>query len=93
MIELFKYLEEHTSCSYELSLNEHKTRYASIKEYWRPEFQDDDWNADVDWREGNNIYCFRWDNGKIDSLWLLFISNTLDGLLNKIKKYIEERTK
>ena len=88
MIELFKYLEEHTSCSYELSLNEHKSCHSSIKEYWQPEFQDDEWNSDVDWREGNNIYCFRWDI--TPSSLLLFISNTLDGLFDKIKQHIEE---
>ncbi len=88
MLELFKYLEEHISCGYELSLNEHKSCDISIEDYWQPIFQDDECNSDVDWREGNNIYCFRWHNNTSSS-WF-FISNTLDGLLDKIKQHIEE---
>ena len=91
MIELFKYLEEHTKCSYELTLNDHKSVYSTVEHYWQPYIQElDEENVDVDWSENSNIYCFRWENGKTDSLWLLFISNTLDGLLNKIRRHIEE---
>lgn len=88
MIELFKALEEIIKGGYHLTLNEHKEFDSTIKDYWQPIFQDDECNSDVDWREGNNIYCFRWYNNTSSS-WF-FISNTLDGLLDKIKQHIEE---
>ena len=91
MIELFKYLEEHTKCSYELTLNDHKSVYSTVEDYWQPHIQElDEENVDVDWSENSNIYCFRWYDDNAVGMWLFF-SNTLDGLLDKIKKHIEEK--
>lgn len=92
MLELFKYLEEHTKCTYELTLNDHKAVYETVKKYWQSYIQDDKDYSDVTWSEDSNIYCFRWYDENAVGFWL-FISNTLDGLLDKIKKHIVEQNK